>query len=331
MSPTQRRLLITLKTLLAVALLVAVGWQFVKLLDSPELRAEPPTLRWDYLALSGLLYGITHTIWATFFVLLLRSQSNRVTWIIGVRAYFVSQFGKYIPGKAWVLVIRVLLLKPHGVGIAVVSVMATYETLTSMAAGALIGVCLLPWAGLGLEAGSWKWLALLAIVILPLSLGMVNRLFAKLSGKYRTMTEGRIPNVPMKLLALGLVIDSIGWAFLGLSLFMAIQGVVPTPIELTRDAYLSSLSAVALSYVAGFVIVIAPGGLGARELLVQQMVGNLLQPIVLGAAQPLAAVVSLMLRLAWTIAEVVIGCLLLILVRNRPPSPVVIEPKESHV
>ena len=198
---------------------------------------------------------------------------------MGVRAYFVSQFGKYIPGKAWVLVVRVVMLRPQGLGLAVVGVMATYETLTSMAAGALIGVCLLPWAGLGLETGSWKWLALLALVILPLCLGSINRLFAKLSSKYRTMTDGRIPNVPLQLLAFGLLIDSIGWAVLGLSMFMAIQGVVPTPVELTRDAYLSSLAAVALSYVAGFVIVIAPGGLGARELLVQQMIGNFLQPL----------------------------------------------------
>ena len=331
MSPAQRRVLIALKSLLAIALLVAVGWQFAKLLRSPNLSTAPPTLRWHYLALSGLLYGITHTIWATFFVLLLKSQDNRVPWLMGVRAYFISQFGKYIPGKAWVIVVRVLMLRPQGLGMAVVGVMATYETLTSMAAGALLGVCLLPWAGLGLETGSWKWLALLAIVILPLCLGLINRLFAKLSGKYRAMTDGRIPDVPMKLLALGLLLDSVGWCVLGLSMFMAIQGVVPTPVELTRDAYLSALAAVALSYVAGFVIVIAPGGLGARELLVQQMVGSFLQPLFQAAAEPLAAVVSLMLRLAWTVAEVIIGGLLFVMVRNGPVASVEPVPRESHV
>ncbi len=72
----------------------------------------------------------------------------QVSWYAGLRAYFVSQLGKYVPGKAWVILMRVGMLRhdahAHPIPVAVT---ATYETLCSMAAGALLGVLLLPQLG----------------------------------------------------------------------------------------------------------------------------------------------------------------------------------------
>ncbi|MCA8987474.1 MAG: flippase-like domain-containing protein, partial [Planctomycetaceae bacterium] len=55
-----------------------------------------------------------------------------------LRAHYCGHIGKYVPGKALVLVIRAFLLKQAGVKVAVAGVMATAETLMTMATGLLL-------------------------------------------------------------------------------------------------------------------------------------------------------------------------------------------------
>jgi hypothetical protein len=74
------------------------------------------------------------------------------------------------------------------------------------------------------------------------------------------------------------------------------------------EHYPSYLSAVSLSYVAGFVILIAPGGLGVREFILMETLtprfSVFLEPT---AARGLAIVVALLLRLSWTVGEVAVA------------------------
>src|SRR4051812_14939323 len=103
MSVTRKRAWLVVKTVAAVVIVAAVGWRFYGWLTAPELPRHPLTVRPEYLLPAGLLYLAAHTLWGTFWVQLLRSQGGNVPWLVGVRAYFVSQFGKYVPGKALVL------------------------------------------------------------------------------------------------------------------------------------------------------------------------------------------------------------------------------------
>jgi hypothetical protein len=54
------------------------------------------------------------------------------------RAYFASQLGKYIPGKAWVILIRCALINNQTTTAPVVIASTFYETLAMMAAGSLL-------------------------------------------------------------------------------------------------------------------------------------------------------------------------------------------------
>ncbi|HET6575193.1 MAG TPA: lysylphosphatidylglycerol synthase domain-containing protein [Fimbriiglobus sp.] len=309
MSRTRKRLLLVAKTVVAIALIAGVGWHFRKLLTSEDLAQHTLTLRFEYLLPAGLLYLGAHTVWGTFFVQLMRYEGAAVAWLTGVRAYFVSQFGKYVPGKAWVLLLRVMLLRRVGVHPAVVGVTATYETLTSMAAGAVLGVCLLPWTGFGdrveEKVGPAIWFGLAAVAGLPLVLGVLNRVAARIVHKRRGPDARPLPSPSVGLLARGLLQDSLGWCLLGLSLWATVQGVAPRPAGLGGDAFLQCLAAVTVSYVAGFVIVVSPGGLGAREaVLLILLTGPLRETAGEALAAPLAAVVAIVLRLVWTAFEV---------------------------
>ena len=290
MSHARRRSLLALKTAVAVGLIAAVGWQFAKLLRSPELAAHEFRVRWHFLLFAGLLYLAAHALWGTFWVQLLRSQNAGLPWLVGVRAYFVSQIGKYVPGKAWVILLRVGMLRGRGLSPTVVGVTATYETLTSMAAGAVVGVALLPWTGMDIELVSVKGFALLGLALLPLALVALT-VVAKRVG--RTRAAG-LPRPPVLLLARGMLQAMVGWALLGLSLWCVVAGLDAEVPEFTIDGYLTCAAAVALSYVIGFVVLVSPGGLGAREVVLQQVLGG-----------PVAAVVALVLRLVWTVFEAI--------------------------
>lgn len=319
MSHYRKPILIALKTVVAAVVIVAVAWHFERLLRHPDVWKYIQNARFGYLIPAGLLYLATHTIWGTFWVQLLRSQGANVPWFVGIRAYFVSQFGKYVPGKAWVLVMRVALLRHHGLSATVIAVTATYETLTSMSAGALIGICLLSFAGdrIGLTLASPQGVALLLIAALPIGLGLATRFIR------------RLPNPPVRLLLRGLLQDSIGWVCLGLSLWFTLRAIVQDEAVLNLVEFAEDLAAVALSYVAGFVVLVSPGGLGAREFVLQQVLIPQLTPFTGTAAAGVAAITAVSLRLVWTIFEV--GCALVLLAvgRSEPTPDPYAEPQEA--
>lgn len=290
--------------LLALIFIGAVTYTFAKLLSSPALAERNTPIRYELLLPAGLLYLGCHTLWATFWVQLLRGQGVTISWLDGVRAYFVSQFGKYVPGKAWVILLRVGLLRDRGISPAVIAVTGTYETLTNMAAGALLGVVLLPWAGLGLDYNSGPGFALLGVCGIPVVVVVVNRLGRRLIHRLRGPDAKPLPAPSVFLLFRGLIQALGGWLMLALSLWLTVRAVAANPGELLLAEFLQDLAAVCIAYVAGFAALILPGGFGAREELLKTMLAGQLAAGEGSAAEPVAALVSVAIRIVWTIFEV---------------------------
>jgi glycosyltransferase involved in cell wall biosynthesis len=210
------------KPALALLILVLVARHFLRILSQPELDPYPFALRIPYLIPAAALYLGAHTCWAWFWVRLLRSQGVQVRFTDGLRAYFVSQFGKYIPGKAWVILIRVAMLRSASGGTPlVVGITATYETLTSMGAGALIGMLLLPWVGVVPKELSDNFALVIAVAAMPLVLGALNKLAARRIAKLRGPDAPPLPSPPLTLLMQGLLHGVAGWCLLGLGLGFA--------------------------------------------------------------------------------------------------------------
>jgi hypothetical protein len=306
----RKHLWLAVKSLLAVAILVGVARYFARVLTDPALSAVPFRLRFELLIPAGLLYLMAHCFWGTFWVRLLRGQDVPVTLFTGLRCYFVSQFGKYVPGKAWVILLRVGMLGSPGTRLAV-GLTATYETLTSMAAGTLLGIALLPYLGVLPPALAGNVSLLFALAGLPIALALLNKLAARIAARRRGPDARPLPSPSVLLLAQGLLHGVCGWCLLGLSLGLVIQAVVPNPLPWDGPDYLSDLAAVGLSYVLGFVVLVAPGGLGVRELVLQHALtrrfsGGEDEAVAAGTA----AVVAIVLRLVWTVAELLLATLL---------------------
>ena len=308
------------KPALALLILVLVARHFLRILSQPELDPYPFRLRVPFLIPAAMLYLGAHTCWAWFWVRLLRSQGVQVRFADGLRAYFVSQFGKYIPGKAWVILIRVVMLRSATGGTPlVVGITATYETLTSMGAGALVGMLLLPWVGVVPKELSDNFALVIAVAAMPLVLGALNKLAARRIAKLRGPDAPPLPSPPLTLLVQGLLHGVAGWCLLGLGLGFAIQAVAVDPPEASLDAYLADTGAMSLAYVAGFFVLVAPGGLGIREVILQYALSPRFTPALGEAlANAQAVVVSLVLRLCWTLAELAFMGLFFL---RRKPAP----------
>ncbi len=315
MSPARRRLWFWVKLVLALVIVAGVGWQFIRTLRDPALADFRFTVRYEYLIPAGLLYLCCHTIWGTFWVQLLHAEGADVRWHRGIAAYFVSQFGKYVPGKVWVILLRVGYLR-HSASKTVVAVTGFIETFTSMAAGAILGAIFLSGVvvrlieaelGHSLGAATW-WVGLGMLGLMPVAVFVLTRIADRVVKRSKRPNARPLPTPSALLLARGLLQDAAGWCLLGISLGLVVRGLAPDPPDWTWNSFADDLGAVAASYVAGFVLLIAPGGLGAREWVLKLAVADRFAATMGGPnAAAFGVVVALVVRLVWTVFEVILA------------------------
>jgi len=322
-----------LKALLALAILVAIGRQFVRDLSRPELWQRQ--LHPGWLVLSAVLYLLGLAFSAVYWYRLLVALGQRPSFLGSIRAHYVGQMGKYLPGKAWALFLRSNLVRSPSTRVGVAVLTSFYEVFITMSAGALLAAILF-----GLQAGDlsspadWHvfrriWqifqggeaeaarvdphaLSLLAL-LLVLAIGIpslppvFNRLVQRLTLPFRQEESGAVPTPRVTSTLEGLALTPGCWLLMGASLWAALQAAGVGAIW-SWENWSRYTAFLALAYVSGFVIVFLPSGLGAREaLLVLVLVPDIGQRLRLGAeeARPLATLTVLLLRLVWTAAELV--------------------------
>jgi uncharacterized membrane protein YbhN (UPF0104 family) len=309
------------KWVLALAILAGVGRQFY--LNLAQLDLDTLTVRPAWVALSAGLYllGLGASAW--FWRHLLRSFGERPALGAVVRAYYLGHLGKYVPGKAWALLLRGNLVRGEGVRFGVAIITAFYEVLTTMASGALLAAVLFAVqapAASGLDVHPvLVGVALLALVGVPLLPAVFNRLVARLAARFQSVESFRLPRLRGTTLAVGLAVTGWGWLLLGASLWAMVQALAPEGHDLTPERWASYTAMMGLSYVAGFLAFMMPSGVGVREGVLEVF----LRPQ-LGAAA-LATVVVLVLRVVWTAAELVTAAVVYWLpgqpLRTNPGAP----------
>lgn len=320
-----------LKALLWLLILYLIGRQFARDLQRPELWQRP--LHPGWLLASGAVYLLGLAFSALYWRRLLGHLGACPPWGAALRAYYLGHLGKYLPGKAWALFLRTNLVRGHGVGTGLAALTAFYEVLTTMAGGVLVAALLFAVlgtdAGAGLNAETLKhllWMeqvgeggvqrsvvvalsALLFVAFLiPLHPPIFNRLAHRLSLPFRERDAEQLPRIRFVYLLEGLAWTAAGWLLLGASFAAALRGIVGAdwPLFDVRTARLPAI--MGLSYVIGFVVLIAPGGLGVREflltlLLTPELVG--LDGMEARDARATVVLSVLVLRLVWTAAELI--------------------------
>jgi uncharacterized membrane protein YbhN (UPF0104 family) len=330
-----------LKALLAVAILVAIGRQFARDLHISE-RGLGPGLQelWErcqhpqWLLASGVLYLLGLGCAATYWYRLLRDLDQHPSWFSAFRAHYVGQMGKYLPGKAWALFLRSSLVRgPRArVGIAVMT--SFYEVLATMATGALFAAVFfalqvpdwsapLDWHELGrllpraraqaneIDPRIFVLLALmlLAPVGLPIIPPVFNWLSHRIAMPFRDADAAPLPRVRAISLLEAVVLTTGCWLMMGASLWAILHAIMADAPALSLTRWAQYTAFAALSYVAGFIILVVPSGLGVREFFLLLFLVPEISPG-LGEnqtdARATAALAVLLLRLVWTAAELVV-------------------------
>jgi glycosyltransferase 2 family protein len=332
----QRLAIKTVKWTVTVVVLWAVARHVLR--TWTDLRDQSRSFHFEpgWLIVSGILYIAGLVACGRFFERILRASATPVRLFPAVRAYLVSHLGKYVPGKAMVVVVRAGMVVPFGTRASTAAIATFYETLVMMASGGLIAA-----AGFATAAGSSRSAGLHAIkftlplwgpVMFPLyglgacgglGLGLafvflaVPPVFGRLAGFVSLPIPGVGPEVmprfTSRLLVQGLLWSSCAWILLGLSQLAVMRSFDPsgTDAPIVFGLVVVVIASVALATVAGFVVAVLPGGLGVREWVLM----SALAPAI-GSDE--AVIASLLLRLVWVAAELVAAAILFPLFRHPP-------------
>lgn len=230
-------------------------------------------------------------------------------WMPTMGLYYAGNLGKYVPGKAMVVLLRTGGLRRFAVPAHVAIMSIFIETLLSMAVAASLGGLALVF----LQGPGWLIRSALIMVVvtavptLPPIFRQVIRLLWRWKHRKRNTSAGQaatselaFPNrvLTWRLWFLGWMGMGLGWLLLAASLWTLLLGVASPARQAelwTWHGVLVSLAAATLSVVAGFVSLI-PGGAGVREYVLSFLVAPLM-----GAAPALA--VAVWMRLVSLLAE----------------------------
>jgi uncharacterized membrane protein YbhN (UPF0104 family) len=290
----KREATIAVKAVLAVLVLWAVGRHVVRTWRDFREHGETLHVAPGWIVLAVVVYIAGLACCGVFYGQVMRNSPTPVGYVAALRAYLISHLGKYVPGKAMVVVMRVGLLTPYGARPATAAFATLYETIDMMAAGGLIaalGFAAPPVQPLALVAGAGLGLGLL-VVVDPLVFPRLSRL---ISLPFPGVGPEALPFVTRRLMASGLLWASAGWILLGLSQVAVVRALTPAGVPF--EHWPAMIAGVALATVAGFVVAVLPGGIGVREWVVM----TTLAPA-LGADR--AVVAALGLRLTWVLGEV---------------------------
>ena len=269
-----------------------------------QFRQHPMSLDWGWLTLASLLYLAGLLPEGLFWQRALRAMGQETRLGRTLRAYYIGHLGKYVPGKAMVVVLRTGLICGPGVNAGVAAASVFLETLTMMAVGAFLGAAILVFHSAGSGLLLWGSLALMLVAGVPTLPPVFSRL-ARLAGVGRSDANVavRLGQVPYRTLLWGWAMMIVGWGLMGGSLWATLKAIGVGGDLL--PALLPDTAVVALAVVAGFVSCF-PGGVIFREGALVWLL-RLLAPQV-GEAPALGAAV--VWRLVSVVAESAISAVL---------------------
>jgi uncharacterized membrane protein YbhN (UPF0104 family) len=221
-------------------------------------------------------------------------------------AYFYGALGKYFPGKAMVIVLRVDSLQNHGIQKTTTAMTVFMETLTNMAVGGATAAVSLIWLDLDYRL-SLLAIGLLAATALPVSPPALKFLLPKLQRGVpaATITAWK-QRISWGLYLRGWVMLSVGWLLNGFGLMFVLQSLPSSQVSGSDGwtLYVSATGACALAVVAGFLSLL-PGGAGVREVVLSVVLSPVVGPVA-------ALCAALWMRLVWIGTELLVVLLLLL-------------------
>jgi glycosyltransferase 2 family protein len=314
--PARRSVALAAQLALAASVLwfagraVAAQWDAVR---SAALNVHP---RWGAIALSALVvlgtYALLIAIWRGALAL----WGARLPFWDAAHVWFVSNLGKYVPGKVWQIGAMGMMAQRRGVAAAVAVGSAIMLTLVNIAVGFAVvfatGAQVIEAIGAPPRTSAIGALATVAVIVAllatPVILPHLASTIRQISGR-----EVALPPLPTRAVWLAIVGNAAAWLLYGLAFELLARGVLGRS---TGD-WVSYTAVYTGSYLVGYLVLFAPGGLVFREAA---MVAGLTR---LGlTTAPEAALLAVVSRLWLTVLEIAPGVLFMAFAaaRRAPPN-----------
>ena len=252
-------------------------------------RLEP---RWGVVVASGVIVLLTYGLLIQTWRVVVSGWGQQLSYPDAARIWTISNLGRYLPGKVWQLGAMAYLAQQRGVSGAVAAGSALVVTVINLIAGfavaAITGAELLGFSSLGIALIA---AAAAGLVLSPAAIPALVRLAARLLRR----GESEIPTLPARSLWFAVVASAIAWVMYGVAFQLLTLGVLGSAPGATT-LYIAVFTG---SYVLGFVVLIAPAGLGVREVSMGTALANA------GFALSSATVLVIVSRLWLTVLELV--------------------------
>ena len=225
-----------------------------------------------------------------------------------VRVWVVTNFGRYIPGKVWQLGGLAAYMKGRGDSGAAALVSAVAFQIISLVTGGAIAVATI---GVRWVAGGGSWLPALTVLGLILFAGLhpgVIRWIAGRLGHWLGETDLNV-DLGARDIARATIGMLVAWLAYGVGLLLLLRGV-GVAWEVMQIPALTGIFAA--SYVIGYLVLVAPGGLVVREGAMTALLVELG-----GLALGVAGAVAIMARVWMVVTELVALALVLAWPRSR--------------
>lgn len=206
------------------------------------------------------------------------------------RIFFLGQLGKYLPGSVWTVVGQMELGRDIGVPRRRAATVALLAIAVSLTVGLTLAAATLPVLAPSAAGRFWP-----ALAVVPLAGAALHPRFLNAAITRLLRLAGQAP--PERPLSGRGVATATGWALAGW-LGFGLQAAALSA-DLGADGPRSvglAVGAFALAWTLGFLVVVAPAGLGVREAVLVASLG-----VVLPAAATL--VVALVSRVLMTLGD----------------------------
>ncbi|MBC8264656.1 MAG: flippase-like domain-containing protein [Anaerolineales bacterium] len=236
--------------------------------------------------------------------LLVRYLAGSLTLRKGMKVYFLSNLGWYVPGKVWYAVGRAYLGQREGGSVEVISTSVLMEMVLSLTSSALMATLALPL--LSPLLGTKSLYLGIAVLIFGLAalhpapmkilLTLLERLLPGPTGTELCRSKREIhPPLRYSVMIGFLVGYLVIWSVVGSAFFVLLNAIHPLPLT-----WLPTVASIyAISWMAGFLAPFAPSGLGVREGAMILLLGQYLPVPAVTAAAILFRLWLILAELLW--------------------------------
>lgn len=299
----------------AQLLITAIVFWYVgkKLVDQwREFRGTPEVHpRWTLIALSCAVVLVAYAVLIETWRRILLAWGDRLGFVDAARIYFISNLGRYVPGKVWAIGVMAELSRRKQVSPAAAAGSSIISTVVNIATGFVIAL-VAGWQAMDRASGGHAVIGvvlagvvLLGLFALPMVLPQALAVVRRVTG--RDITMGTLPHRAIYIAIAG---NLLAWTLYGAAFQTFSAGVIGH----AAGSPLDYIAVYASSYVLGYLALAFPGGIGAREMALT----SLLQTLGLANVGQ-AAVVAATSRLWLTALEIVPA--LLFLAHGARPRP----------